>query len=385
MPAKFDVSRYQIAEPERLLTPCLLVYPAIIEQNLREMIRLAGGVDFLRPHVKTHKTAEIVRMQIDLGITKFKCATLAEARMLAQCEARDVLVAYQPVGPAAAKLLELVKTFPATRFSTVVDNLGAAKILEQCCAAVETTLEVLVDIDCGMHRTGIAASCGNPGSGALDLYNYLTRSPWLNAAGLHVYDGHNHQPSRGDREAAVAAMMGPVEELVQQLELNQDAVPKLVCGGTPTFPVFASRGQTISNCRIEFSPGTCVLSDFNYGRDYSDLGGIQHAAVLLTRVVSKQHETWLTVDLGHKAVAGDPPAGSRCHFLSAPDAIEIKHNEEHLIIETLHADEFEVGDVMYALPAHICPTVALHAELQVVENGKLTGTWRVAARDRIYH
>jgi D-serine deaminase-like pyridoxal phosphate-dependent protein len=176
--------------------------------------------------------------------------------------------------------------------------------------------------------------------------------------------------------------MQPVDRLVQDLLAEGIKVPKLVCGGTPTFPVYASLDSP--HTAIECSPGTCVLSDFNYGKDYADMSGIQKAAVLMTRVISTQHPGHLTTDLGNKAVASDPPAGHRCHFLNLPDAIEEKHNEEHLVIASQKASDFRVGDVLYALPAHICPTVALHSHLQVVEGGQLMGSWIVSARDRIY-
>ena len=90
----------------------------------------------------------------------------------------------------------------------------------------------------------------------------------------------------------------------------------------------------------------------------------------------------MTLDLGHKAVAGDPPAGRRVVFPDLPDAKAVLHNEEHLVVETPAADRFRPGDVLYAIPLHICPTVALYPRALVVEDGRVTGAWRIAARDR---
>lgn len=374
-----NLADYQLADPSKLITPCLLVYPDIIRDNLRESLRIAGGPDRLRPHVKTHKSPDIVRLAIELGITKHKCATLSEARMLAQCGVPDVLIAYQQVGPAIARLLEIVADFPETRFSTVVDEPSMASDLEQQVAVRQLSLDVLIDIDAGMHRTGMP-----PGKKALELYGQLSLASSLRPVGLHVYDGHNHQTSLSERQAAVASEMQPVLDLVSKLTAAGHAVEKLVCGGTPTFPVFAQFELGDIPTSIECSPGTCVLSDFGYGNAYRDMSGIQQAAVLMTRVISKHHQNLLTLDLGHKAVAGDPPAGKRCYFLSEPQAREVKHNEEHLVIETNAADQFCVGDVLYALPSHICPTVALHSHLQVVRQGQVIDTWPVVARDRIY-
>lgn len=374
------IEAYELADPSELITPCLLVYPRIIRSNLEQMIQIAGGVDRLRPHVKTHKTPQIVQMQLELGITKHKCATLREASMLAECEVPDVLIAYPQVGPAIHKLCELVVQYPGTKFSTVVDQFGPAQALSDAFESEGKTIDVLVDIDNGMHRTGIPA-----GQEAAQLYAFVAESSSLEAAGLHVYDGQNHQPSLAERKQAVASLMEPVTELLTKLVAAGYDVPKLVCGGTPTFPVFAEFELPDVGAVIECSPGTCVLSDYNYGKDYPDIMGVRHAAVLMTRVISKRAGTaQFTTDLGNKAVAADPPAGARCHFLNLPGAKELKQNEEHLIVATAEADRYEIGDIFYALPAHICPTVALHRYLQVVDQGKIVDCWEVTARDRLY-
>ncbi|QDV21821.1 D-TA family PLP-dependent enzyme [Aureliella helgolandensis] len=374
-----QLATYQLKDPQKLTTPCLLVYPELIASNLQEMLRLAGGAQRLRPHVKTHKTSQIIRMELEAGITKHKCATLGEALMLARAGAADVLIAYPQVGPSMGLLVDLLQRFPETRFSVTVDDLSNAQQLEQCFSDRKAQIDVMLDMDSGMHRTGIA-----PGPLAVELYAFLSQSESLHAAGLHVYDGQNHQPSRIEREAAVAALMQPVLRFVRELLAAGYSVPALVCGGTPTFPVFANFKCEDLPLSIELSPGTCVLSDFNYGRDYQDMSGIQNAAVLMTRVISKPEAGRVTVDLGHKAVSPDQPAGHRCHFLWPADVKEVGHSEEHLVLETSQAEQLSVGDVLYALPAHICPTVALHSHLQVVRQGDVCDSWPVDARDRVY-
>lgn len=383
------IGAYQVNNAGELLSPCLLVYPEVIHRNLAEMIRIAGGAHRLRPHVKTHKCAEIVRMELAAGITKHKCATLAEAEMLAACGAPDVLLAYPLAGPNVAKLLGLMQRHTPTKFSLVVDNPHALDALGIATAPKDALapgpkLDVFIDLDTGMHRTGIAV-----GAGALALARQIAQYPTLRLVGLHVYDGQNHQSDLSERRAAVSALMQPVLELVAQMQEAGMTMNTLVCGGTPTFPVFAdfelpdslTAGGTLA---IELSPGTSVLSDFNYGRDYRDMDGIGHAALLLTRVISKPGGDLLTVDLGYKAVASDQPAGRRCNFPELPDAEQIQHSEEHLVLRTSAASRYEVGDILYAIPAHICPTVALHAEMQVIEGNRVTGSWPVSARHRLY-
>jgi D-serine deaminase-like pyridoxal phosphate-dependent protein len=103
----------------------------------------------------------------------------------------------------------------------------------------------------------------------------------------------------------------------------------------------------------------------------------------LTRVISRPTPTRVTLDLGYKAVASDPPAGKRCALLNVPDYEPVLQNEEHFVIETPAAGKFQPGDVVYAIPTHICPTCALHKWAYIVENGTITGTWDIAARDRV--
>ena len=133
---------------------------------------------------------------------------------------------------------------------------------------------------------------------------------------------------------------------------------------------------------MELSPGTCVLNDHGYGTHFRDMDDFIPAAAMLTRVVSKPTPTRITLDLGNKAVAADPPAGKRVRILDLPQGEQVIHNEEHLVIETPLAAKYAIGDVFYAIPTHICPTCALHQEALVVEGGKIVDAWPIAARDR---
>jgi D-threonine aldolase len=353
----------------------MLVYPEIVRQNLLQTIRIAGSVERLRPHVKTHKTPHIVKLELEFGITKHKCATLFEAAMLAHCDVPDVLIAYPIVGPAVSKLCQLIVQFPKTQFRCTVDSQFSLRQLSAELQRCQRTVDVLVDIDSGMHRTGIPA-----GEAAISLYSQVAATPHVTVGGLHIYDGQNHQPDEVERRAAVDTLMIPIRQMVRELRERGLAVPRMVCGGTPTFPMYAA----LEDEGIECSPGTCTLSDYNYGRNYTDMACIQPAAVLMARVISKCSANRLTLDLGYKAVSGDQPVGRRCHVLNVADAKEVGHSEEHLVIETAHASEFNIGDVVYALPAHICPSVALHSQLHVVEGGEVVDSWPVTARDRFY-
>ena len=362
-------SWYLIEQPDEVDSPALLIYEDRVRENLRRMISQAGGIHRLRPHIKTHKLPQIVRWHLELGITRFKAATIAEAEMCASAGAADVLLAYQPVGPRAGRLARLAAAFPNTRFSAVVDDPGVARALSDACVKHGITLEVLIDLDCGQHRTGIA-----PGPAAADLYRLLASLPGIRPGGLHAYDGHLHDRDPVVRARRCEEAFGPVAALRSALEASGLSVARVVAGGTPTFPIHAQRKD------VECSPGTCVFWDHGYASNLPDLDYLP-AAVLLTRVVSKPLPQRLCLDLGHKAVASEMPH-PRVFLLNLPDAQFVGHNEEHLLVETPRAAEFPVGTVIYGVPWHVCPTVALHSEVVVIRGGREVDRWRVTGRDR---
>ncbi|HKS36363.1 MAG TPA: D-TA family PLP-dependent enzyme [Verrucomicrobiae bacterium] len=360
---------YEVTNVSEVASPALLIYPDRVRENIRRMVAIAGGVERLRPHMKTHKLPEVIRMQVEQGIAKFKCATIAEAEMVATAGGEDVLLAYQPVGPNVDRFLELAMRFRNVRLSCVVDNAPTVAELSDAAARSSMRLEVLVDLDVGQHRTGIP-----PDAHAFDLYRQIASLSALIPGGLHAYDGHIHDADVVDRKAACETAFAPVDLLRRNLERHGLPVPRIVAGGTPTFPMHAKRGG------VECSPGTCVFWDAAYGTQLLDLDFLP-AAVLLTRVVSKPVSGRLCLDLGHKAVASEMPP-PRVVFLNLTDAKAISHSEEHLVVETSDAGAFKIGDCLYGIPWHVCPTVALHSEAVIVENGKTTERWRIVARER---
>ena len=360
---------YRISNEAEIPSPALLVYPNRIVHNLQRMVEIAGMPARLRPHVKTHKLPELIGMQLSLGIDKFKCATIAEAEMVAGSGGMDILLAHQPVGPNAARLRFLMDRYPKVRWAAIVDDANWVNTLSRLFSDAPRKLSVYLDLDCGMHRTGIA-----PGPEALNLYRTISQSPGLEAGGLHAYDGHNHEPDLAKRTAQCEADFVPVLEFREQLEGQGLSVPELVAGGTPTFPVHAAYADR--NC----SPGTTTLWDFGYGDGLLDLE-FDYAAILLTRVISRPGTQRACFDLGHKAVAADKPL-PRVRFFGHENAEALVHSEEQLMLEGASMEGLQVGDCCYGVPAHICPTVALHDHAWVVQEGKAVGLWDIAARRR---
>ena len=332
--------------------------------------------------MKTHKLPEIARMHVALGLTRVKCATIAEAEMLAAEGLADVLLAYQPVGPAVGRLLRLTQTFPGVTFRAVVDDQDAARALGAAFADAESTIDLLVDLDVGMHRTGIVPELATP------LYRLLGTLPGVTPGGLHAYDGHLRDPDLPARRAQADAAFAQVRGLRDALQAEGLAVPRVVVGGTPTLPCHAMRDEP----DLELSPGTVVFWDAGYTAGLPDMDFL-HAALLLTRVVSKPGGDRVTLDLGHKAVASEmphPECGADSGLQpwapgcsSRLQANFIGHSEEHLVFETPDAASLHVGDVLYGIPWHVCPTVALHGQAVIVRNGRAVDRWHVTARERM--
>lgn len=363
---------YQINNPERLLSPSLMIFEEIVRANLDAAVGVVGDRDRLRPHVKTHKMRAIVALQESLGLHKHKCATIAEAQMIAEAGGRDVLVAYPLVGPNIDRFARLVAAYPDTTFRAVVDDPAMARALSTAVAGVGRRVPTLLDLDVGMGRTGIA-----PGDDAARLYALVADLPGLEPDGLHAYDGHQRATDPRERTESARAGMRPAFELRERLLAEGFPVPRMILGGTPTFPVHAASTEP----GVECSPGTCALHDYGYGSKFPDLP-FSPAAALLTRVISRPGPGRITLDLGHKAVAADP-AGARLVLPDLPHATLGPQSEEHLVVDLPDAANFPPGTHLLAVPTHICPTVALHRRAYVLRGGELVDEWDVTARDRM--
>lgn len=366
-------ARYAIADTREIISPGLVIFRELVEANLDQMVRIAGASQRLRPHCKTHKMREVIELELARGITRHKCATIAEAEMLALAGVKDIFLAYNPVGPNIGRVARFLQKFPDVKFAVTADDPRPVAALGAAVAAAGKTVDVLLDIDTGLHRTGIPV-----GPAARELYRQIAATPGLRAGGLHLYDGHNHQKDVAERRAAVLAVWEPAAAMRDELVAAGLAVPRIVAGGTASFPIFAQ----IEDPAIELSPGTIVLHDFGYGDAFPDMQ-FAHAALLLTRVISRPTPDRITLDLGYKAVAAESPLANRLRFPDLPDARPVLQNEEHLVLETSVAERYAPGDELLAIPKHICPTSALHKQAYVVAGGKLVGTWAVASRDRM--
>lgn len=365
----------QVGFAQDVPSPALVFDRGHIRRNIARMLEIAGGPARLRPHFKTHKTREIVLLEAERGITKHKCATLAEAEVLAQAGAGAVFVAYALVGPNVRRFVELMKRNPQTAFTALADAPEHVVALNEACGKAGLKAEVAIDVDVGQRRTGVAA-----GMAAVALAEEVASQPNLRLGGAQLYDGHNVADAAAERRAVVGQVHATAGALRDELRKKGLPCPRLVFSGTPAFLLHAELDWP----EAEFSPGTCVLHDYSYARKYPELGFLS-AAQVLTRLVSRPAPDRLTFDLGTKALASDPPLEGRALLLSSAGEFGAKlvlHNEEHLVVETATPSALPLGAIAWAVPGHVCPTVALHERAIVVEDGKQVAVWPIAARNR---
>jgi D-serine deaminase-like pyridoxal phosphate-dependent protein len=269
------------------------------------------------------------------------------------------------------RFIRVIEKFPNTQFSCITDNLEIATVMAKAFANANLTIPVFLDLNVGMNRTGII-----PGPAAVDIYTFLSNSPGVKAAGLHAYDGHIRDTDITARTKGCHKSFEKVRALKGELEGLHLKVAVIVAGGSPSFPIHAE------NEDVECSPGTFVYWDKGYV-DGCPEQPFMPAAILVSRVVSIQGTNNICIDLGHKSVAAENELGKRVYFLNASTLRAVGQSEEHLVLESREPNSFRLGDVLYGIPFHVCPTVALHEKVYTIENGKITGDWSTTARDKV--
>ena len=361
---------FKLENTHEISTPSLVVFPKRILHNIKLMIEIAGGTESLRPHIKTHKMSEIIKMQIDNGINKFKCATITEAELLAKSGAKDILLAIQPTGKNISRFISLIEIYPESIFSTILDNEYSLNEINNRAKEKKISVSIWLDINNGMNRTGV-----EPNNEACSIFQKIASASNLNAKGLHVYDGHIRESDYSERKHVCDNAFSHVLDLKKNIEKKGILIDKIVAGGTPTFPIHAKREN------VEVSPGTSLLWDDRYGTAFEDLKFI-HSAVLIGSIISKPSKDLLCINLGHKSVASEMDF-PRLSFLNLKNTEQIGHSEEHLVVKCNESDKYPVGMICYSIPSHICPTVPKFSKVLTVDEGEVIGEWKVSARDNM--
>jgi D-serine deaminase-like pyridoxal phosphate-dependent protein len=367
-----EYAGYRVGEPEGIETPAMLIFEEQVDHNLRLQCELAGGAQHLMVHFKTHKCGAIARKQVAAGVAGFKCATLREAEVALESGGGEVLLAYPLVQERkAGRFCALAGAHPQARLSAIASQLLHLEVLESAAAAKGQRVGVMLDLDVGMHRTGLP-----PGEEALARYRQLAGLPHLEPAGLHAYDGHDHETDPGLREQQALAHLEEIRAFRGRLEAEGLRVPRVVAGGSFSFPYYARSGEALG------SPGTCVYWDAGYAQRMPELA-FRWAVLVLCQVVDRHPERGtITTDLGYKAICGDPPLERRARLVGREEAALQLQNEEHGVFR-LEGELPEVGAYLLAVPGHVCPTTVLYPGSYVLDAaGEVVDYYPHDARDR---
>ncbi len=360
---------FELNNTDEVDSPALLVYPDRVQQNINAAIAMTGGPDRLRPHIKTHKTKEVTQLLMQAGVQQFKCATIAEAELLGICKAPHVLLAYQPLGPKLDRFFSLIQYYGDTDYACLTDNIPAATAIAKHARTHNIILDVYIDLNVGMNRTGIAPE------DAMDLVDFCLNEPSLRLLGLHAYDGHLRNPDPEKRKPECDNAFARVTGLQNRIAIKYPDHLSIIAGGSPSFSIHAKREHIVC------SPGTFVYWDYGYANSFPEQPFV-HAALVITRIISLPAPGIICTDLGHKSIASENPIDKRVFFLNADDLVPVSQSEEHLVLKTSAEHHYKVGDVLYGLPYHICPTCALYERAITIQDHQKTGEWMITGRDR---
>ena len=358
---------------EDLETPAVLIDLNVLERNIERQAQRAraAGVK-LRPHGKTHKVPEIGRMQLAAGASGLTLAKTGEAQVFADAGFDDLFLAYPIVGADKAK--KLLALSDRVRMRVGADSVEGAATLAPIFHAAGRRLEVLLKIDTGLHRVGVAPER------ALETARSIAELPGIALAGLFTHAGHAYHQETQEGLETVARSEGEILVAVAEA-LRRAGLPisEVSVGSTPSAP-HAMKISGVTECRpgnyvfhdlSQVSLGTCALSDC--------------AMTVLSTVVSVAVPGRAVLDAGSKSLSTDPlrPRASG-HGLVLGGASRLSTlSEEHGVVEIGPGESFRVGQRVRVVPNHACVVTNLHDRIQAVRGGRVEAVWRVAARGRV--
>ena len=379
-----QIERYSVRDLDSVETPRLLFYEWALAANREKIAAMCGGIDRLRPMVKTFKASALLGAYCDHGLDKAKASSVEEARVIAAHSAvRDILVAFPCLGPAADSFLTLSKQFPQKRFSILAAN---AACVEAMSAKADADVPVYLDIDPGMKRTG--APFGRP---TVEFARRISALPHLCLRGLHIYDGNVHHPNPCAVREYSIRLMTQIGETVAALS-ETHAVEEVVTSSSLTMQSnMAVHRREQRPWYQTASPGTAVLWDSNYNDVLP--GVFEYAAAVATRVVdARRHRDGhtLTTDCGIKLGAGADCGhlhvlgfdGYRAYGASERFGCFVWLGFDRATRRPLKPDTGNApGRTVLVFPRHICTTVNQYAFGYMVRDGALAEKVAIDARD----
>ncbi|HKG25213.1 MAG TPA: alanine racemase [Thermomicrobiales bacterium] len=363
-----------VAPTETIDTPTMVVDETILHRNIAEMAALAKSLGVaLRPHIKTHKTPQIARLQLAAGAVGITCAKLGEAEVMANAGIEDILIAYPVVGEI--KIRRLLALMERARMRVALDSREAAQALSDALAAEDRAIDVYVEVNTGQDRAGALS-----GDEAVALALDLARMPGLHVVGVMSHEGHANAAPPDQIEAKALDAGHKLVATAEAIRSHGLELPVVSVGSTPA----AAYTPTVPGV-TEMRPGTYVFRDTS-GFRYGIFGVDRCAARILATVVSHPAPDRCIVDTGSKTLALDktPSHPGHGYVVGHERAVIDRMSEEHGVV-ILPPDEpgFQIGERVEIIPNHICPAVNLMDELAIVRDGHLIDIWRVAARGKI--
>lgn len=359
---------------DRILTPALIVDLDAFEANVASLARFAeaNGVS-LRPHAKTHKSADISKIQMAHGAVGVCCQKLAEAEALVAAGVPDVMISNEVVGDA--RLTRLASLAAAARILVCMDDAQTTRALDAACAARGTGIDVLVEIDVGQARCGVA-----PGEPALDLARLIDGLPNLRFAGVQAYNGSaQHFRAHEEREEAIASVVAATRATVDLLAANGLDCAIIGGAGTGSFEF-----EGTSGLYTELQCGSYVFMDADYGRnrdrDGKAYAPFRNSLFVLATIMSKTRAGQAVSDAGHKSYSLD----SGMPLVAGEGDLEmINCSDEHGVIRD-PSDLLALEDRIRLIPGHCDPTVNLHDWLVGIRGDRVECLWPVTARGCLY-
>lgn len=361
---------------EELDTPALVVHEDILERNLDGMATYARekGIN-LRPHFKTHKTAQVASKQQAKGAIGITCAKLGEVEALADAGVMDdFFIANEVIGPLKTK--RLVALMDRVKLRVAVDSVEGAQGLQDAMAGAGKTLDVIIELNTGQFRAGVLPN------EALGLAEKVRENmPNLRVIGLMTHEGHAGKATSQEELTATATDAGnKMVNTAEQLREHGFDITTVSVGSTPAaFETTQIEGIT------EMRPGTYVFQDntiFRFGK----LGPDDCALRILATVTSRPAPDRAVLDSGSKVLTIEPSQWQEGHgyVVEYPDARIVSLSEEHAVLKLPEsAQGMKIGEKVEIIPNHVCPTVNLTEELYLIRDGKVAETWPVIARARV--
>jgi len=368
----------RISNPEQIRTPRLVVFEKNVEENIRimkaylESVAPGTGFNHMCCHVKTNKSEYVTSMLKNAGIKFFK-STLNEIEMLCSIGVEEIFIAYPVLKQDILFIADKIKKYPDIKFFVQAGTMEHIKILNNAGKEYEIRWNSFIDVDVGMHRTGISPDR------VMNIYRLISESEFVSFSGLHGYDGHNDYADKGKMASEVKKSMQYLINLLYDFEKNGVKVPRIVVGGSPSFldDFSVLYPEVHDKTDIYVSPGTWVYWDSVYNSAYP--GKFVFAALVLAQIIDIS-DGRITLNAGHKRWGADH--GS-VDIFSIQGAQVFSFSEEHIVLLVNNHSDYKIGDYVLIVPKHICPTVNLYESFIIIdEEGSIKGEFPVDGRNR---